>query len=148
MVDEDYEIAEQPTAPAPPPPRPSKTQAPAPKDDTAPAVPPPRPTKQQLPTPQEEEMYEEADTPATNLPPPPAPEADVELENYEDLDTIQEQVLPPPPPVSAPDPVPIRPPKRKVSPPSKNAGQSAKPRKCCFWFLCLTYLGSVSVLCN
>ena len=32
-----------------------------------------------------------------NLPPPPAPEADVELENYEDLDTIQEQVLPPPP---------------------------------------------------
>ena len=148
MVDEDYEIAEQPTAPAPPPPRPSKPQAPAPKDDTAPAVPPPRPTKQQLPTPQEEEMYEEADTPATNLPPPPAPEADVELENYEDLDTIQEQVLPPPPPVSAPDPVPTRPPKRNISPPSKNAGQSAKPRKCCFWFLCLTYLGSVSVLCN
>lgn len=93
-------------------------------------------------------MYEEADTPATDLPPPPAPEADVELENYEDLDTIQEQVLPPPPPVSAPAPVPTRPPKRKVSPPSKNPGQSAKPRKCCFWFFCLTYLGSVSVLCN
>lgn len=144
IEEEEYELPEQPSAPAPPPPRPGKSQLPSPpQDDNPPAVPPPRPTKRQPPAPTPpfsapptaDETYEVADTPddAADLPPPAAQATEIELENYEELETVQAQV-PPAVPAS-----PVRPPKRKASPPSTDAVQT-KPRKCYFYLLLLFLL--------
>lgn len=131
-MEEDYELPEQSSpAPALPPPRPIKSKPLPPQDDSPPIVPPPRSSKPQPPPP-----TPPASAPpvqgkdADDLPPPPPP-GEIELEDYEPLETFQEDQVPAPvlPPVPAA--VPVRPPKRKVSPPSNDA-LPPKPRKCSF----------------
>ena len=131
-MEEDYELPEQSSpAPALPPPRPVKSKPLPPQDDSPPIVPPPRSSKPQPPPPTPPASAPPVqDKDAGDLPPPPPP-GEIELEDYEPLETFQEPQVPAPvlPPVPAA--VPVRPPKRKVSPPSNDA-LPPKPRKCSF----------------
>lgn len=135
-MEEDYELPGQSPAPALPPPRPVKSVPQPPQNEVPPAVPPPRSSKGPPPSPKspaptppiQDDTYEIADTPEDTKSLPPPPSGEIEQENYEELDTFQEPL--PPPPVTAPGPagVPVRPPKRKVSPPTGTS--QAKSRKC------------------
>ena len=131
IVDEDYELPGQtpplPTTsiPAPPPPRPAKSQPLPPQDDNPPAVPPPRPSKPQPPPPPvQDDTYEVADTPDEAVDRLAPPAEVVELENYEELETIQAHV---------PSQVPVRPAKRKLSPPPSTDAAQMKPREYYFY---------------